>query len=147
MNKNRTILIADDEPYLLEILEYNLSKEGFTIITARNGNEAIEKAELYNPDLMILDILMPYKSGMEVCRLLRLQPRFSDTFIIFLTALSDEAIHIKGFENGADDYINKPVNTKILISRVNALLRRKKNKSKDAKILTKIHNEKNNKKE
>ncbi len=122
--RNKTILIADDEADILEIISYNLLKEGYTVYTAKDGDDALEKAKLINPDLVILDILMPYKNGVEVCRILRSQPRFKDTLIILLTALSDESSHIKGLDSGADDFITKPISPKVLISRVNALFRR-----------------------
>lgn len=122
--KEKTILIADDEPDIVEIISYNLLKEGYTVYTAKDGNDALEKAKLINPDLFILDVLMPYKNGMEVCKILRTQPRFKDTLIILLTALSDEGSHIKGLDSGADDFITKPISPKVLISRVNALFRR-----------------------
>ena len=124
--KKKSILIADDEPDILEIISYNLCKEGYEVITARDGNEAIRLAMESKPQLLILDILMPYKSGMEVCQYLRMQPNFEETLIIFLTALNDEAIHVSGLENGADDYITKPISPKVLVSRVNALFRRLK---------------------
>ena len=120
----KKILIADDEPDILEIVSYNLNKEGYEIYTAKDGNEAIEKAKQLRPDLIILDIMMPKKTGVEVCRILRSQTLFEDTLIIFLTALSDEASQIKGLETGADDYVNKPISPKMLVSRVNALFRR-----------------------
>jgi len=120
----KKILIADDEPDILEILEYNLSAEGHQVICAKDGDEAIEKAKKYLPDLIILDVMMPRKSGMDVCRILRLQPEFSNTLILMLTALSDEKSHIKGLETGADDYVSKPISPKVLLSRVNALFRR-----------------------
>jgi len=122
--KAKQILIADDEPDILEIISFNLEKEGYTVHTASNGNEAIEKARQLNPDLIILDIMMPGKTGVEVCQILRSQPAFKETLIIFLTALSDDASQIKGLETGADDYVNKPISPKVLISRVNALFRR-----------------------
>jgi two-component system alkaline phosphatase synthesis response regulator PhoP len=122
--KPKKILIADDEPDILEIVSYNLLKEGYEIYTAKDGYEAIEKAKLLLPDLIILDIMMPRKTGVEVCEILRAQPIFHDTLIIFLTALSDEASQIKGLETGADDYVNKPISPKVLVSRVNALFRR-----------------------
>ncbi|MCZ2222588.1 MAG: response regulator transcription factor [Chitinophagales bacterium] len=122
--KPKKILIADDEPDILEIIHYNLTKEGYDVYTANNGNEAIDKAKLYMPDLIILDIMMPKKTGIEVCSILRNQILFQNTLIIFLTALNDEATHIKGLEIGADDYISKPISPKVLISRVNALFRR-----------------------
>jgi two-component system, OmpR family, alkaline phosphatase synthesis response regulator PhoP len=120
----KKVLIADDEPDILEIIKYNLGAEGYEVITAKDGNEAITKAKLTQPDLIILDIMMPYKTGVEVCQILRTQPAFKETIIVFLTALNDETSHIKGLETGADDYITKPVSPKILVSRVNALFRR-----------------------
>ena len=125
--KPKQILIADDEPDILEIISYNLGKEGYEVYTAKDGNEAIERAKQLHPDLIILDIMMPKKTGVEVCAILRSQPTFQDTLIIFLTALSDEASQIKGLETGADDYVNKPISPKVLVSRVNALFRRLNN--------------------
>lgn len=124
MSTEKKILIADDEPDILEILQYNLQAEGFEVTTAKNGNEAIEKAKRILPDLIILDIMMPGKTGMEVCNTLRSLPVFKNTIIIFLTALSDEGTEIKGLETGADDYLTKPVSPKVLVSKVNALFRR-----------------------
>ena len=126
--KSKQILIADDEPDILEIIQYNLDKVGYTVHTAKDGNEALEKARQLNPDLIILDIMMPRKTGVEVCKILRSQPAFQETLIIFLTAMSDEASQIKGLETGADDYVNKPISPKVLTSRVNALFRRVGNK-------------------
>lgn len=131
----RKILIADDEPDILEIVSYNLSKEGYEIYTAKDGNEAIERAKQLHPDLIILDIMMPRKTGVEVCQILRSQPMFQDTLIIFLTALSDEASQIKGLETGADDYVNKPISPKVLVSRVNALFRRTNNNKETGKTI------------
>lgn len=122
--KPRKVLIADDEPDILEIISYNLGKEGYEVYTARDGNEAIERAKLLLPDLIILDQMMPRKTGVEVCEILRSQPAFQNTLIIFLTAMSDEASQIRGLETGADDYVNKPISPKVLVSRVNALFRR-----------------------
>ncbi len=132
MEKGKKVLIADDEPDILEIISYNLGKEGYTIYTAKDGSEAIDKAKQFKPDLIILDIMMPRKTGVEVCEYLRTQPEFQETLIIFLTALSDEASHIKGLETGADDYVSKPISPKVLVSRVNALFRRT---HKDDKLL------------
>ena len=123
-NAVKKILIADDEPDILEIIQYNLQAEGYDVVTAKNGNEAIDLAKKFQPDLIILDIMMPGKNGIEVCNILRLQPDFNDTLIIFLTALSDEGTEIKGLETGADDYLTKPVSPKVLVSKVNALFRR-----------------------
>ncbi len=133
--KPRKILIADDEPDILEIVSYNLGREGYEIYTAKDGNEAIERAKQLHPELIILDIMMPKKTGVEVCQILRSQPIFQDTLIIFLTALSDEASQIKGLETGADDYVSKPISPKVLVSRVNALFRRTHNKDNGGKSI------------
>jgi len=122
--KTRTVLIADDEPDILEILNFNLQSEGYQVINATNGNEAARLAKLHKPDLIILDVMMPGKSGFEVCKILRADKEFENTIIIFLTALNDESTEIKGLETGGDDYISKPISPKVLISRVNALFRR-----------------------
>lgn len=122
--KGKKILIADDEPDILEIIHYNLSREGYAVTSAKDGDEALTKAKQMQPDLIILDIMMPKKNGVEVCEILRSQPAFKNTLIIFLTALNDEASHIKGLETGADDYVSKPISPKVLVSRVNALFRR-----------------------
>lgn len=118
------ILIADDEPDILEILEFNLTSQGYKVTTAKNGDEAIEKAKKTSPDLIILDIMMPGKTGIEVCNILRTQTQFQQTLIVFLTAMSDENTEIRGLETGADDYITKPISPKVLVSKVNALFRR-----------------------
>jgi two-component system alkaline phosphatase synthesis response regulator PhoP len=122
--KGKKILIADDEPDILEIISYNLRTEGYDTVTAKNGEEALQKAKIVKPDLIILDVMMPNKNGMEVCKLLRNQPDFQQTLIIFLTALNDEGSHIRGLEFGADDYLTKPVSPKVLVSKVNSLFRR-----------------------
>lgn len=124
MVRGNKILIADDEPDILEIIEFNLRANGYEVITAKNGNEALEKAKEFLPDLIILDIMMPGKNGIEVCNLLRMMPAFKETLIVFLTALSDEPTEIKGLESGADDYLTKPISPKILISKIHALFRR-----------------------
>ncbi len=123
-SKGRKVLIADDEPDIVEILKYNLEKEGYVVITAKDGDEALHKAKQNTPDLIVLDMMMPKKSGMEVCELLRAQTAFKDTLIMFLTALSDETTQLKGFDTGADDYVHKPISTSVFVSKVNALLRR-----------------------
>lgn len=123
-SKGKKILIADDEPDILEIISYNLRTEGYETITAKDGEDALQKAKQTKPDLIILDVMMPNKNGMEVCKLLRNQPEFQQTLIIFLTALNDEGSHIRGLEFGADDYLTKPVSPKILVSKVNSLFRR-----------------------
>jgi two-component system alkaline phosphatase synthesis response regulator PhoP len=130
MEHKGLILIADDEPDILEILGFNLEREGYSILTAKDGNQALDLARKFRPDLIILDIMMPFKTGIEVCHILRMQPEFRDTLIVMLTAMSDEGSHVKGLDSGADDYIGKPVSPKVLVSRVNALFRRL-NKDKD----------------
>ena len=120
----KKILIADDEPDILEIIQFNLQAEGYEVITARNGDEAIDAAKKHQPDLIILDIMMPGKNGIDVCNILRMQPAFKETLIVFLSALSDEGTEIRGLETGADDYLTKPIRPKILVSKVNALFRR-----------------------
>jgi two-component system alkaline phosphatase synthesis response regulator PhoP len=124
MSIAKKILIADDEPDILEIIQFNLQAEGYEVVTAKNGDEAIEAAKKHNPDLIILDIMMPGKNGIEVCNTLRLSPAFKGTLIIFLTALSDEGTEIRGLETGADDFLTKPISPKVLVSKVNALFRR-----------------------
>ena len=124
MTRGNKILIADDEPDILEIIEFNLQAQGYDVTTAKNGDEAFEKAKKVNPDLIILDIMMPGKNGIEVCNLLRMIPAFKQTLIVFLTALSDEQTEIKGLETGADDYLTKPISPKVLVSKINALFRR-----------------------
>src|SRR5258705_3214388 len=131
----RKVLIADDEPDILEILKYNLSKEGYEVFTAKSGDEALEKARRTQPDLVILDVMMPQKNGVEVCQILRAQPAFKNTLIMFLTALNDEGTQVKGLETGADDYISKPISPRVFLSRVNALFRRvNKNEARILKI-------------
>jgi two-component system alkaline phosphatase synthesis response regulator PhoP len=124
MSNHKKILIADDEVDILEILQFNLELEGYVVKTAKDGNDAIEKAKSFNPQLIILDNMMPGKTGMDVCRHLRSLSEFKNTLIIFLTALSDEANEVKGLEYGADDYLTKPIRPKVLMSKVNALFRR-----------------------
>lgn len=134
-NEQPIILIADDEKDILEILQYQLEKNGFKVYTANHGNDAIEKAKKLNPNLIILDIMMPYKTGIEVCKVLRGTLQFKETPILLLTALNDEITHVKGLDVGADDFISKPVSTQILLSRINALLRRTQ-KTAELKTLT-----------
>ena len=118
------ILIVDDEPDILEFLGYNLRKEGYAVTTASNGNDAIDIAKKHIPQLIILDVMMPGLDGMETCAELRKDPQLKNTIITFLTARNEDYAQIAGFDVGADDYINKPIKPKVLISRVKALLRR-----------------------
>lgn len=120
-----SILIIDDEIDILEILKYNLLKEGFEVEVASNGLEGIEIAKSFNPDLIILDVMMPQMDGIEVCEAIRKIPGFESTLICFLTARGEDYSQIAGLDAGADDYISKPVKPRVLISRINAILRRK----------------------
>lgn len=120
----KRVLIVDDEPDILEIISYNLIKEGYEVQTAKNGVEALELIGRFKPELVVLDIMMPKMSGVEVCKIVRSKPEYNDTLIIFLTALNDESSQIKGLETGADDYISKPISPKVLVTRVNAIFRR-----------------------
>lgn len=124
------ILVVDDEPDIREVIEYNLKKEGYEVVTAENGIEAIEAAKKHSPNLILLDIMMPEMDGIEACRNIRLMPDFKDTFIVFLTARSEEYSEVSGFNVGADDYITKPIKPRILMSRISALLRRNKQEDK-----------------
>lgn len=135
MSTTKTILIADDEADILEILSFNLSAEGYQIITASNGDIAIEKAKKHKPDFIILDMMMPGKTGVEVCEILRTQVEFATTIIVFLTAIKDETTEIKCFDAGADDYMVKPISPKVLVSKINALFRRLK---KDGPMIVKV---------
>lgn len=132
---SRKVLIADDEPDIVEILKYNLAKEGYQVYTASNGDEAVELAQKVQPDLVVLDIMMPGKTGVEVCAIMRAQPQFKDTLIMFLTALSDDATQIKGLATGADDYISKPISPNVFLSKVQSLLRRAKKPESESKLL------------
>ena len=121
MNQKK-ILLIDDEQDILEILSYNLEKEGYEVYTASNGNEGIEKAKQIIPDLILLDVMMPEKDGIETCQDLRKIKELQQTLIVFLSARSEEFSQLAGFQAGANDYIVKIIKPKILISKVNALL-------------------------
>lgn len=118
------VLVVDDEPDILDFIEYNLAKEGFEVYVARDGIEAVKVAERIMPNLILLDIMMPKQDGIETCRVLRANADFKRTIIAFLTARSEDFAQISGFEEGADDYITKPIRPRLLVSRVKALLRR-----------------------
>jgi len=118
------ILLVDDEEDILEFVSYNLKKEGFNVFTASNGAEAVEKAQIEKPNLILLDVMMPGMDGVETCDRIRSLPEIKDTIIAFLTARSEDYSQIAGFDAGADDYINKPIKPKVLVSRIKALLRR-----------------------
>lgn len=124
MNSEITILIADDDPNILEILAYNLNKEGYNVVQAEDGAEAIKMAEEHNPHLLILDVMMPEMNGVDVCAELREREKFQDTFITFLTARDDDFSQITCYEAGGDDFMSKPIKPKVLLSRIKALLKR-----------------------
>ncbi len=133
--KDTTILLVDDELDILEIIGYNLTAEGYTVVTAQNGVEAIKKAKKHKPNLIILDVMMPEMDGIEACEKLRLIPELSETVITFLTARGEDYSQVAGFEAGADDYITKPIKPKVLTSKVKSLLRRFKSQEQTQQIL------------
>ena len=124
--KDIKILLVDDEQDILEIVGYNLSQEGYKIVTASNGKEAISVAKKERPQLIIMDVMMPEMDGMEACENIRKIPELQNTIITFLTARSEDYSQVAGFDAGADDYITKPIKPKLLVSKVKALLRRLK---------------------
>ena len=121
---NYKILVVDDEEDILEFLSYNLKKEGFSVFAAKDGNSAIDQARKNSPHLILLDIMMPGMDGIEVCEKIRAMPSMTKTIIAFLTARGEDYSQIAGFQAGGDDYITKPIKPKVLISRINALLKR-----------------------
>jgi two-component system alkaline phosphatase synthesis response regulator PhoP len=122
------ILVVDDEEDIVDIIRYNLQQNGYIVDTAFHGVDALTKAKSFQPNLILLDVMMPHKNGIEVCRELRSNAAFNATYIVFLTAKSDEASEIEGLEIGADDYIKKPISPKLLVSRVQNVLRRLESK-------------------
>lgn len=135
VNHPHKILIVDDEEDILEFLSYNLNKEGYQVFTAADGNTAITLAKKELPHLILLDVMMPGIDGIETCRELRSLPGLQDVIIAFLTARSEDYSHIAGFDAGADDYINKPIKPRVLVSRIQALLRRTTAVKKDSDFL------------
>ncbi len=133
MSNNYKILLVDDEPNILEFLVYNFEKEKYSVYTATNGKKAIELAKNIQPDLIVLDVMMPEMDGVEACRLLRDLPEFKDTIIVFLTARNEEYSEIAGFNAGADDYVTKPIRPRTLIARVRSLLKRKEKEAQNNK--------------
>jgi two-component system, OmpR family, alkaline phosphatase synthesis response regulator PhoP len=125
MNAQTKILVVDDDPDILEFLSYNLKKEGYEVADALNGRVALQVAEKFRPDLILLDVMMPEMDGIQTCQALRKNPSFKDIFIVFLTARIEEYSEIAGFSAGADDYITKPIKPGALTSRIKAILKRK----------------------
>jgi two-component system alkaline phosphatase synthesis response regulator PhoP len=138
LNKNMPpkILIVDDEPDILEFIKYLLEREDYQVETASNGTEAIQKSKSFKPELILMDVMMPVMDGIEACRQIKLHSESKNTFIMFLTARSEEYSEIAGFEAGADDYINKPVKPRVLLSRIKAILKRGKNPDYEQVTLT-----------
>jgi two-component system, OmpR family, alkaline phosphatase synthesis response regulator PhoP len=131
------VLVVDDEEPILELLKYNLEKQGYDVKTAADGYQAVEVARKFHPDLVLLDIMMPKMDGVEACRQIRAMPELVNTFIVFLTARAEEYSEVAAFDVGADDYILKPIKPRALMSRISALFRRdskKKNTSSQIKI-------------
>lgn len=129
--QSQKVLIVDDEADILDLLKYNLAKEGYDVKTSTDGRKAVEIARSYHPDLVLLDIMMPHQDGVETCRQLREIPELSNSFIIFLTARSEEYSEVAAFDVGADDYITKPIKPRALMSRISALFRRDSKKKKE----------------
>lgn len=121
---NKSILIIDDEPDIRVLLKYNLEKEGFTVAEAENGQIGIDLALKFNPDLILLDVMMPDMDGIETCEKIKNFDSLKNVMICFLTARGEDYSQIAGFDAGADDYITKPIKPKVLVSRIHALLRR-----------------------
>jgi len=136
---SKKILIVDDEPDILEFLRYNLRKEGYEVVTANDGKQALGVAELEKPHLIVLDIMMPELDGVETCRLLRQKKEFSNTPIAFLTARDEDFSQITALDVGGDDYITKPIKPRVLISRINALLRRSHRQTSEEEAVIQVH--------
>lgn len=134
MESSYKILVVDDENDILEFIQYNLKKEGYEVHLAHNGQEAIDIAKKVKPDLILLDVMMPVMDGIEACKQIKSDSDLEKTFIVFLTARAEEYSEIAGFNAGADDYIAKPIKPRVLISRINAILRRKGKDQVEAKI-------------
>lgn len=120
----KKVLLVDDEEDIVDLLRYNLEREGIVVVTAYNGNDALKVAKAEQPDLVVLDIMMPGMDGVEVCNEMRRTPGLEDVLIVFLTARTEDYSHIAGYEAGGDDYINKPVRPKVFVNKVQALLKR-----------------------
>ncbi len=135
----KKILIVDDEPDILEFLRYNLRKEGYTVVIANDGKQALLAAELEMPDLIVLDIMMPELDGIETCRMLRKKKEFANLPIAFLTARDEDFSQITALDVGGDDYITKPIKPRVLISRINALLRRASRQAEEEENAIRVH--------
>jgi two-component system, OmpR family, alkaline phosphatase synthesis response regulator PhoP len=129
------VLLVDDEQDILELLKYNLEREGYQVATSLNGRDALRTAKQFRPDLIVLDIMMPGMDGVEVCNQLRNMPEFKQTLITFLSARGEDYSQIAGFEAGADDYITKPIRPKVFVSKVKALLKRSSSDRPEGHVL------------
>ncbi|MFT4857844.1 MAG: two-component system alkaline phosphatase synthesis response regulator PhoP [Algoriphagus sp.] len=125
------VLVVDDEPDIVEILKYNLQKEGYEVATAEDGIKAVKIAAKFLPDVILLDIMMPNQDGVETCLQIRQMPELKNAFIIFLTARMEEYSEVAAFDVGADDYITKPIKPRALMSRISALFRRESKKEQE----------------
>ncbi len=123
-NKKIKILVVDDDPDIIEIISYNLKKENYKVFSCYNGTDSIKIAEKEKPDLIILDVMMPGMDGIQVCEKLRSKNEFNNTIIMFLSARGEDFTHIAAYDAGADDFVNKPLKPRLLISKVRSLLRR-----------------------
>jgi two-component system alkaline phosphatase synthesis response regulator PhoP len=130
------VLVVDDEEPILELLKYNLEKSGYDVKTASDGSKAVEIAKKFIPDLVLLDIMMPKMDGVETCRLIREIPEMQKSFVVFLTARSEEYSEVAAFDVGADDYITKPIKPRALMSRISALFRRDTKKTSPSSLIT-----------
>ena len=137
MGKKQThkVLVVDDEEPILELLKYNLEKAGYEVETAIDGMKAVEIAKRFVPDLVLLDIMMPVMDGVETCRRIREIPEIQKTFVIFLTARSEEYSEVAAFDVGADDYISKPIKPRALMSRISALFRRESKTTSPSSVI------------
>ncbi len=133
---SQKVLVVDDEEPILELLRYNLEKQGYDVKIASDGFIGVELAKRFHPDLVLLDIMMPKMDGVETCRQLRAIPELQNTFIVFLTARSEEYSEVAAFDVGADDYITKPIKPRALMSRISALFRRDSKKKSTATQIT-----------
>lgn len=137
MDKSKyKILIVDDEKDVREILKFNVTKAGYKVYTAENGEEALQLIKKKKPHLVILDVMMPVMDGYQTCAEIRMLPDNKNTIVVFLSARGEDYSQIVGFEAGGDDYVTKPVNPKVLISRIKALLKRYKKAEEDDQIIT-----------
>ena len=137
--KKAKILVVDDEKNIIELVRYNLEKEGFAVISATDGEEALKLVSEKEPEMVILDLMLPGIDGLDVCRELKRNDKTSSIQVIMLTAKGEESDIVVGLELGADDYITKPFSPRVLVARVKAVLRRTKGKKEEVKIIKMVH--------